>query len=194
LDISSPAGVGTACRGWHFFSGEVLLAGKNVMSLEVRPSRDTDITEVRAMVREYVDWIGLDLAFQEIDAEIDGLPGEYAPPRGALFVAEDQGRLIGMIGLRPLDEESCLAGAYDAKAGEMKRLFVRPEARGRGVAKRLITQVIAEARRLGYDEIRLDTLPMMGDAQALYVALGFHDIAPYYDSPIAGTRFMSKQL
>ena len=146
------------------------------------------------MLEEYVAWIGLDLAFQEIDAELAGLPGDYAPPRGALFVAEETGRLLGTIGLRPLEERACLAGAYDAKAGEMKRLFVRPDARGRGLAKQLIAVALAEARRLQYSEIRLDTLPMMGDAQSLYTSLGFHDIEPYYDTPIAGTRFMSKKL
>ena len=136
------------------------------------------------MLEEYVAWIGLDLAFQEIDAELAGLPGEYAPPRGALFVAGEGGRLLGTIGLRPFDAAIC----------EMKRLFVRPEARGRGLAKQLIAVALAEARRLEYAEIRLDTLPMMGDAQSLYVSLGFHDIAPYYDTPIAGTRFMAKRL
>ena len=146
------------------------------------------------MLEEYVGWIGLDLAFQEIDAELAGLPGEYAPPAGALFVATGDDGLAGMIGLRPLHESACLAGAYDAKAGEMKRLFVRPAARGRGLAKQLIAVALDEARRLHYSEIRLDTLPMMGDAQQLYVALGFHDIAPYYDTPIAGTRFMAKRL
>ena len=146
------------------------------------------------MLKEYVAWIGLDLAFQEIDAELDGLPGDYAPPRGALFVADDAGKFVGTISLRPLKKHACRAEAYDAKAGEMKRLFVRPEARGRGLAKQLIAVALAEARRLQYSEIRLDTLPMMGDAQSLYVSLGFHDIAPYYDTPIAGTRFMSKKL
>jgi len=157
------------------------------------------------MLEEYVEWIGLDLTFQEIDAELAGLPGEYAPPRGALFVAEERrlsadarsakaDRLLGTIGLRPLKEQACRAGAYDAKAGEMKRLFVRPGARGRGLAKQLIAVALAEARRLQYSEIRLDTLPMMGDAQSLYTSLGFHDIEPYYDTPIAGTRFMSKKL
>ena len=116
------------------------------------------------------------------------------PPRGALFVADDEGRLVGMIGLRPLDPRACRAEAYDATAGEMKRLFVRPEARGRGLATQLITRVLDQARQLRYTEIRLDTLPMMGDAQALYVALGFHDIAPYYSTPIAGTRFMALRL
>jgi len=136
------------------------------------------------MLEEYVGWIGLDLAFQEIDAELAGLPGDYAPPEGALFVVTGDQRLAGMIGLRPFDIGIC----------EMKRLFVRPDARGRGLAKQLIAVALAEARRLGYSEIRLDTLPMMGDAQSLYVALGFHDIAPYYDTPIAGTRFMAKRL
>ncbi len=136
------------------------------------------------MLREYVEWIALDLAFQEIDDELAGLPGDYAPPRGALFVVPGAERLAGMIGIRPLDGAVC----------EMKRLYVRPEARGRGLARRLVAQALDEARRLGYSEIRLDTLPMMGDAQALYVALGFSDIAAYYDTPIAGTRFMAKRL
>lgn len=160
----------------------------------IRAAVDTDIPEVRAMMREYVEWIGLDLAFQEIDAELAALPGDYAPPRGALFVVEHRHRLVAMIGLRALDASTCLAGAYDAKAGEMKRLFVRPEARGRGLARQLITRVLDEARRLRYREIRLDTLPMMGDAQALYLAIGFHDIPPYYETPITGTRFMALRL
>ena len=145
------------------------------------------------MFQEYVAWIGLDLAFQEIDAELAGLPGDYAPPRGALFVADDGNGLLGMVGLRPL-EAACPAEAQSAEAAEMKRLFVRPSARGRGLAKQLIAAALDEARRLRYSEIRLDTLPMMGDAQSLYVALGFRDIAPYYDTPIAGTRFMAKRL
>ena len=152
--------------------------------MTIRAARPSDMPEVRQMLEEYVAWIGLDLAFQEIDDELAGLPGEYAPPAGALFVAEDRGRLIGMIGLRPSDGD----------ISEMKRLYVRLEARGRGLAKQLIAAVLDEARRLRYSEIRLDTLPKMGDAQSLYVSLGFVDIAPYYDTPIAGTRFMSKKL
>jgi GNAT superfamily N-acetyltransferase len=153
-------------------------------NVHIRPSTLSDIPAVRDMMREYVAWIGLDLAFQEIDAELDTLPGEYVPPRGVLFVVEDRSRLVAMIGLRPLDANIC----------EMKRLFVRPEARGRGLARQLIARVLEEARRLGYDEIRLDTLPMMGGAQALYQSMGFRDIAPYYETPIAGTRFMSLRL
>jgi GNAT superfamily N-acetyltransferase len=165
-----------------------------VGQFEIRPARPADIPEVRRMLEEYVAWIGLDLAFQEINAELEGLPGDYTPPRGALFVAEDRDlpaetrhvteRLLGTIGLRPFDGSVC----------EMKRLFVRPGARGRGVAKQLIAVALAEARRLRYSEMRLDTLPMMGDAQSLYTSLGFHDIEPYYETPIAGTRFMSRKL
>ena len=136
------------------------------------------------MLREYVEWIGLDLAFQEIDAELDGLPGEYAPPRGALFVAVEGERHLGMIALRPLD----------GTIAEMKRLYVRPEARGRGLARRLIARLCDEGKRLNYTELRLDTLPKMGEAQALYESYGFVDIEPYYETPIAGTRFMRKKI
>lgn len=152
--------------------------------LQIRRVVPADIPHVREMLQEYVEWIGLDLAFQEIGAELDGLPGEYAPPRGALFVAIDGRRYLGMIALRPID----------GPVGEMKRLYVRPDARGRGLARKLITTLCDEAKRLGYSELRLDTLPMMGEAQALYEAYGFVDIAPYYETPIDGTRFMSKKL
>lgn len=144
-----------------------------------------DLPRIRELVREYVAWIALDLAFQEIDAEIDGLPGDYAPPRGLLLVASEPGEPpVAMIGLRPLGEQT----------SEMKRLYVAPAARGHGLARALILRLLDEARALGYNEIRLDTLPMMGDAQALYSALGFTDIEPYYDTPIAGTRFMARAL
>lgn len=151
----------------------------------IRPALPADLPRIRQLVREYVEWIALDLAFQEIDAEIDGLPGEYAPPRGVLLVAcPDDGEPVAMIALRPLDETT----------GEMKRLYVSPPARGQGLARALILRLLDEARALGYQEVRLDTLPMMGAAQALYATLGFVDIPPYYDTPIAGTRFMGRKL
>jgi GNAT superfamily N-acetyltransferase len=152
--------------------------------IQIRAAVSQDMAEVRAMLREYVEWIGLDLAFQEIDAELDGLPGEYAPPRGALFVAVEGPIYLAMIALRP----------SDCTIAEMKRLYVRPEARGRGLARQLIARLCDEARRLNYTEIRLDTLPKMGDAQAIYETYGFADIEPYYETPIAGTRFMSKKI
>jgi ribosomal protein S18 acetylase RimI-like enzyme len=152
--------------------------------LKIRRATDNDIPQVRQMLREYVEWIALDLAFQEIDAELSGLPGEYAPPRGAMFVAVEGDRYLAMIALRP----------FDGTVAEMKRLYVRPEARGRGLARRLIARLCDEARRLNYTEVRLDTLPKMGEAQALYETYGFVDIDPYYETPIAGTRFMSKKI
>lgn len=150
----------------------------------IREATAADLSEVRQMLREYLDWIGLDLGFQAIDAELSGLPGEYAPPRGALFVAVDGSRHLGMIALRP----------FDGSIAEMKRLYVRSEARGCGLARRLIARLCDQARTCGFTEIRLDTLPMMGDAQALYQSLGFRDIEPYYETPIAGTRFMARRL
>ena len=155
-----------------------------VGQFHIRAARQADIPEVRRMMQEYVGWIGLDLAFQEIDAELDGLPGDYAPPRGALFVAVEGNRHLAMIALRPID----------GTVAEMKRLYVRPEARGRGLARRLIARLCDEAARLNYTELRLDTLPMMGEAQALYEAFGFVDIDPYYETPIAATRFMGKKI
>jgi ribosomal protein S18 acetylase RimI-like enzyme len=136
------------------------------------------------MLEEYVEWIGLDLGFQEIDQELAGLPGDYAAPRGVLLVAAAGEHHLAMIALRPIDD----------RVAEMKRLYVRPEARGRGLARQLIARICEQAIALGYLEIRLDTLPKMGEAQALYEGLGFSDIEPYYDTPIAGTRFMSRKL
>lgn len=166
--------------GGHCLTGRHLLTGN-----DIRPATSDDLPRIRELVREYVEWIALDLAFQEIDAEIDGLPGDYAPPRGVLLVAcPESGEPVAMIALRPLDEE----------VAEMKRLYVSPSARGQGLARALILRLLEEARALGYQEIRLDTLPMMNDAQGLYASLGFQDIAPYYDTPIAGTRFMALRL
>lgn len=159
----------------------------------IRPATLGDIPEVRAMLVEYAAWINLDLAFQEFQSEIDRLPGAYAPPAGALLVAETarsvdsaQGQppLVGVIALRRVDQDTC----------EMKRLYVRPAARGTGLGQALVNLLLDEARQRGYGSIVLDTLPAMGAAQAMYEWLGFTDIPPYYDTPIVGTRFMSKKL
>jgi GNAT superfamily N-acetyltransferase len=150
----------------------------------IRHASPSDTPKLRGLLKDYVEWIDLDLAFQEVDAEIENLPGDYAPPRGILLVACRDDGPVAMFGLRPLE----------GTVGEMKRLYVQPSARGHGLARALILRLMDEARALGYEEIRLDTLPMMGDAQALYAALGFTDIPPYYDTPIAGTRFMARRL
>jgi len=139
---------------------------------------------VRALIEEYCRWIDPDLTFQEIEAELDGLPGDYAPPGGILLVGFIDDRLEGIVACRQWSAEIC----------EMKRLYVRPTARGARLGRRLAETVIREARAIGYARMRLDTLPSMKEAFALYQTLGFREIAPYYATPIVGTRFMELSL
>ena len=143
-----------------------------------------DLAAIREMLHEYADWLKVDLCFQNFDAEVAGLPGDYAPPAGALLIARMEGYPAGMVALRRKDESRC----------EMKRLFVREGARGMRLGRTLAERIILEARTRAYREMVLDTLPLMQDAQRLYVALGFRDIEPYYQSPITGTRFMALPL
>jgi GNAT superfamily N-acetyltransferase len=140
----------------------------------------SDVEEVRALVREYAASLPFALDFQDFDRELNELPGDYAPPRGALLLA----RGAGCVGLRPIDKTTC----------EMKRLYVRPSARGTGLGRRLAEAAITEARTLGYKRMRLDTVPGMDSAQSLYERLGFEDIAPYRANPIPGARFLELQL
>ena len=140
----------------------------------------SDIEEVRALVREYAASLPFALDFQDFDRELNELPGDYAPPKGALLLA----RGAGCVALRPIDGSTC----------EMKRLYVRPSARGTGLGRRLAEAAITEARTLGYKRMRLDTVPGMDSAQSLYERLGFEDIAPYRSNPIPGARFLELQL
>jgi ribosomal protein S18 acetylase RimI-like enzyme len=150
----------------------------------IERARTDDLPEIRSMLHEYAAWIGQDLSFQGFARELDRLPGDYVPPDGDLLIARRSSAAVGMIALRRLDSSRC----------EMKRLYVRPGARGGGLGRSLATRIIDEARARGYREIVLDTLPVMGRAQEMYVALGFRDIEPYYASPIAGTRYMALTL
>ncbi|WP_397606722.1 GNAT family N-acetyltransferase [Silanimonas sp.] len=155
------------------------------MSLVVRQATtDADLAMVRELFVAYREHLGIDLGFQQFDAELRDLPGAYAPPRGRLFLAMDEGVPLGCVALR----------AIDTRRAEMKRLFVRPEGRGRGVGRALIARVLDEARAIGYLEVVLDTLPSMTEAQELYARFGFRDIAPYAATPIAGTRFLALAL
>ena len=142
------------------------------------------LSEVRRLFAEYAEGLGLDLAFQGFEAELAGLPGAYAPPGGRLLIARVQGMVAGCVGVRPLEPGIC----------EMKRLYVRSEARGFGVGRRLAEAAIGEARAAGYRSMRLDTLETMGAAQALYRTLGFGPIPPYRHNPVPGTAFLSLDL
>jgi ribosomal protein S18 acetylase RimI-like enzyme len=143
-----------------------------------------EIEIVRGLFVEYATALGIDLGFQDFPEELATLPGAYAPPRGALLLAWVEDVPAGCVGIRPLAADTC----------ELKRLFVRPAYRGRGIARRLSASALAEARSRGYSRIRLDTLPTMVEAQALYRALGFREIAPYRPSPVPGTVFMELSL
>jgi putative acetyltransferase len=155
------------------------------VSVHIRPAViPAELAQVRALLREYEVELGVDLCFQGFDQEMASLPGDYAPPRGALLVAEVEGAIAGCVALRPLEAGAC----------EMKRLYARPAFRGRRVGRALAEAVIAEARRIGYHAMRLDTLPVMTEAQALYARLGFIDTAPYRNNPVPGTRYLELDL
>jgi putative acetyltransferase len=152
----------------------------------VQAQSETEIAQVRELFGEYVTWLGINLCFQNYDKEVADLPGEYAPPHGRLLLAlDDDGAVAGCAALRSLGNGVC----------EMKRLFVRPAFRGQRLGWRLAEMVLDEARALGYERIRLDTLPgKMDRAIAMYRVLGFKDIAPYYHNPVAGAAFMELNL
>jgi GNAT superfamily N-acetyltransferase len=158
-----------------------------------------DIEQARALFVEYAQWLKVDLCFQGFDRELAGLPGAYAPPRGRLLLAGGPDTAFACVALRPLDAISgcgwgtASAGA-DAALGEVKRLYVQPGRRGEGWGGRLAREIVDEARRIGYRELKLDTLEWMTAARALYAGLGFRECAPYYDNPLAGVVYMSLAL
>lgn len=142
------------------------------------------IAHARILLQEYQEALGIDLGFQGFAAELDTLPGEYAPPRGRLLIAKDDDAVAGCVAMRPLTSETC----------EMKRLYVRPRFRTGGLGRQLAERVIAEARSAGYRRMYLDTLPTMAGAQRLYENLGFKDVPAYRYNPIEGTRFLGLDL
>ncbi len=146
----------------------------------------TGLDAVATLLRSYAAGLDVDLGYQDFAAELASLPGKYAPPAGALLLAQrSDGLPLGCVALRPLDPLGVC---------EMKRLYVAPESRALGLGRALVVAVVDEARRRGYRELRLDSLPSMASAIALYRRLGFGDMPPYYASPVAGTVFMRLQL
>jgi GNAT superfamily N-acetyltransferase len=140
--------------------------------------------EARRLVREYAASLDVDLSFQNFDEELQHFASEYAPPGGAFILAEDAGQYLGCIGLRRLSADS----------GEIKRLYIVPTARGRGLGRVLVERVLAVARDIGYRSVLLDTLPFMKEAQALYSSLGFQPTTAYRFNPIEGSAFLRLDL
>jgi putative acetyltransferase len=146
---------------------------------------DDDIQRARTLFEEYASGLGISLCFQNFDQELKNLPGDYAPPDGRLLLATEDDQLAGCIALRRLADGTC----------EMKRLFLRPAYRGKGLGKLLVESIIDEARKLGYTRMRLDTLPgRMDTAIALYRSIGFVEIDPYCQNPVEGAKFMELDL
>jgi GNAT superfamily N-acetyltransferase len=145
----------------------------------------TQIAQARELFLEYAQSLGFDLCFQNFEKELAGLPGDYAPPEGRLLLVEYEGQLAACVALHKLDAGIC----------EMKRLYLRPQFRGKGLGRALAERIIAEARQVGYQRMRLDTVePVMKDAVEMYRKLGFKEIAPYRPNPIAGTMYMELEL
>ena len=144
-----------------------------------------DMEQARELFREYAAWVEIDLCFQNFEKELAELPGDYVPPDGRLFLASHDGELAGCIAMRKIGDGIC----------EMKRLFVRDAFRGQGLGRNLVECVIRAAREIGYERMRLDTLPpKMNDAIKLYRSFGFTEIQPYYDNPVPGAKFMELSL
>jgi putative acetyltransferase len=154
--------------------------------LHILPAEShAQIAQARELFLEYAQSLGFSLCFQSFDTELAGLPGDYAPPEGRLLLAHYEDQLAGCVALHKLEPGIC----------EMKRLYLRPPFRGRGLGRALADQIIAEARQIGYQLIRLDTVePVMKDAVGMYRKIGFREIAPYRLNPIAGALYMELEL
>jgi putative acetyltransferase len=151
----------------------------------VKAQSRRDVEHARELFKEYEAWLGINLCFQDFAKELADLPGEYVPPDGRLLLAVENKKVAGCIALRKIGDGIC----------EMKRLFMRPEFRGQGLGRKLVATIISEAREIGYERMRLDTLPgKMDQAIALYRSLGFKEIEPYYQNPVPGAKFMELRL
>lgn len=147
-------------------------------------SCDSDTQAVRQLFEQYAASLAIDLGFQNFERELVSLPGDYSPPRGALFLVRADGSPVGCVGLRPFSES----------VGEIKRLYVVPAFRGRGFARSLVSAALAAARRIGYSALVLDTLASMQPAIALYESFGFERTDAYYANPLPDVLYFRVTL
>jgi putative acetyltransferase len=167
-------------------SSSVISVSSVVNAFDVQQVESAEqIAVVRELFLEYAQSLGFSLCFQSFDQELAGLPGDYAPPDGRLLLARFESQPAGSVALHKIETDIC----------EMKRLYVRPQFRGKGLGRELAERVIAQARQIGYKQLRLDTVePMMRAAVAMYRNLGFREIDPYRPNPIEGALYMELQL
>ena len=171
---------------FHFLNSSAISASSAVKSLSLHQAESpAQISQARELFLEYAKSIGFSLCFQNFDHELANLPGDYAPPYGRLLLAEYAGELAGCIALHKLEDH----------IAEMKRLYIRPKFRGKGLGRALAEKISDEARGAGYKSLRLDTVePVMKDAVAMYRKLGFTEIAPYCANPMPGALYMELKL
>jgi ribosomal protein S18 acetylase RimI-like enzyme len=143
-----------------------------------------DILTAKTLFQEYSESLGFDLGFQNFDEELANFPGQYSPPAGRLYLARYHDQPVGCVGLRKFEKSVC----------EMKRLYVKPDFRGKQAGRELAKAVIKAAKTIGYEYIRLDTLPSMESANTLYRSLGFKPMGPYRYNPFDGAVFMELNL
>ena len=150
----------------------------------VEVQSEENLRQVKKMFEDYGSSLEINLDFQDFDQELANLPGDYSPPDGSLLIAFWRGEVAGCIALKRFADGIC----------EMKRLYTKPQFRGVGIGRALCEAIIVRARRIGYERMRLDTLPSMETARGLYASLGFREIEPYRYNPIEGAHFMELVL
>lgn len=143
-----------------------------------------DLESIRALFREYAEFVGAGLPLHDFEGELLRLPGEYGPPDGRLVMVVEKGDAIGCVAVRRLGSATC----------EMRRLYVKATFRGAGIARALAERAVTAARRMGYRRMQLETLPTMWEARRLYRSMGFQEITPYYQNPLPGAVYMELRL
>ena len=140
--------------------------------------------QIKKLFKEYANYLGIDLSFQNFEEELKTLPGDYSTPDGCILLAYYENKLVGCVALRKFQEKVC----------EMKRLYIRPNFRRKKIGKALSIAIINKAKEIGYKSMRLDTLPFMKEAISLYLTLGFKEIAPYRYNPFENAKFYELKL